>query len=621
MPKQDKKKAPKSKAIAWFFVILGVLCLIGCLVWVLFFQGWMEFHENERKALEGAKIYMEHFPRDLPKEVGDYTRLKLEDLYYQQFTETLLIPGSDIETCSNDNSWIRVFKENENKYSYHVYLECGKYQSDIDHEGPEITLNGDNPYYVKRGETYTDPGIQSVIDNEDREIDVSKVMIDASRVNMNRVGTYEVVYSVYDEMMNRTDITRTVQVTRSLSDEITTSTGGSNVYRGSNVNNYVLFSGMLWRIIKINEDGTIKLMTENNISNLYYGNDESGFENSNVGKWLNNVFYNALSSKDWIKTDSTWCLDRVTDLNQASLTCTNGSNPMPVGMLTVAEFKDSIQDGLTYLHTSVVYRFLNKMNDTTSWIYNVTLNGDGTYQENDNTLIGVRPVINILPEEAHIISGDGSATSPYKLTDYEYGKDNDLLRDRLIGEYINYSGQVWRIAGFDDNQNIKITMTGGFFSDLEGDYRFGYDDVGQMKKFDPTDPTSIGYKVQERMNLYVDQSLLIEHEYERPQLDTTKNYTDVPKETFTAMFSIPATYDLFSGRQGSTGSYYLLDYSTNPLNIVFVNATNGVGFEIDSVSYNSIPVKLTTYLKRDTLIAGGRGTMANPYSVKGGSGQ
>ena len=42
----------------------------------------------------------------------------------------------------------------DGKYEYYTYLKCGKYESDTDHEGPVITLNGDTEQKVSRGSEY-----------------------------------------------------------------------------------------------------------------------------------------------------------------------------------------------------------------------------------------------------------------------------------------------------------------------------------------------------------------------------------------------------------------------------------------------------------------------------------
>ena len=75
---------------------------------------------------------------------------------------------------------------------------------------------------------------------------------------------------------------------------------------GKNVNNYLYYSGMMWRIVKINDDKSITLITEENVSSLVWGYETNSFENSYINEWLNvkegvensGYFYNHLSNPD-----------------------------------------------------------------------------------------------------------------------------------------------------------------------------------------------------------------------------------------------------------------------------------------------------------------------------------
>jgi hypothetical protein len=69
---------------------------------------------------------------------------------------------------------------------------------------PTITLTGDNPYYVQRGSTYTDPGATADI--------LEAVSLDTSNLNMNTNGTYTVTYTTADFNGLSSTTTRTVIV-------------------------------------------------------------------------------------------------------------------------------------------------------------------------------------------------------------------------------------------------------------------------------------------------------------------------------------------------------------------------------------------------------------------------
>ena len=69
-------------------------------------------------------------------------------------------------------------------------------------------------------------------------------------------------------------------------------TSGMYIYKGENVDNYIRYSNMLWRIVKFNIDGSLDLVLDGNINMLKWNNDVVSFEKSDIYKYLNNYFFN-----------------------------------------------------------------------------------------------------------------------------------------------------------------------------------------------------------------------------------------------------------------------------------------------------------------------------------------
>ncbi len=85
---------------------------------------------------------------------------------------------------------------------------------------PVIVLDGDDPYIVELGDTYTDPGF-SATDDEDGDVSAN-VTVDDSEVNTEEIGEYSVEYSVTDEAGNVGTATRTVRVVMGKADYLGT---------------------------------------------------------------------------------------------------------------------------------------------------------------------------------------------------------------------------------------------------------------------------------------------------------------------------------------------------------------------------------------------------------------
>lgn len=75
---------------------------------------------------------------------------------------------------------------------------------------PVIVLEGDSPFIVELGDTYTDPGFTAT-DDEDGDISAN-VTVDDSDVDTEEIGEYEVTYTVTDAAGNVGTETRIVRV-------------------------------------------------------------------------------------------------------------------------------------------------------------------------------------------------------------------------------------------------------------------------------------------------------------------------------------------------------------------------------------------------------------------------
>lgn len=85
---------------------------------------------------------------------------------------------------------------------------------------PVIVLDGDDPFIVELGDTYTDPGFTAT-DDEDGDV-TANVTVDDSDVDTEEIGEYSVEYSVTDEAGNVGTATRTVRVVMGKADYLGT---------------------------------------------------------------------------------------------------------------------------------------------------------------------------------------------------------------------------------------------------------------------------------------------------------------------------------------------------------------------------------------------------------------
>lgn len=589
-------------------ILLGVL-LVGWIIFILFIQGMLEFRKNEKIFLEGVQAYYDYNPLKLPAE-GSFTEHKLSDMFLTSWVKSIFVPGKN-QLCDGD-SFVRVINENGN-YRYVTYLKCGRYESKVDHSAPEIVLNGDDTIVLHLNDTYTDPGVKEVKDQE--KIDVKNVDVDTSKVNTSKMGTYEVHYKVYDHNKNSATASRTVIVAETLSSHIQNTKGANYVFTGEATDNYVLFSGMLFRIVKVDSEGNLALITNQTIANVPYGNSDKEYPDSNIYKWLNNYFLSNIQegSKRFI-VDSKWCYD---EMGSATISDScESSVSAKVGLLSVSDFERSKADNRTYLVNQARYYLLNRQSTQDLWVTDLYTD-NSLMNLTTKDIVGVRPVI-YLSKDIFVTSGEGSLTEPYKLQDYSYGKENELLNTRLVGEYVVYSGYFFRVAGVDGDGNTKLVGTGLLQNSSNNRLvALGYKEEASKSPNADEDGNLYYYLNQDAVN-YISESSIVAHEFEVPIYESGLDYDQFKTSKVTSKIGLPASFEMFSGLNLTTSDYqiyWLSDYNENGL-VSILNGNNGLAFYLNRSSFPDNAVKPVIYLKNNLKIASGRGTATDPYYVR-----
>ena len=232
---------------------------------------------------------------------------------------------------------------------------------------------------------------------------------------------------------------------------------------GTDPNNYIWYSGKLWRAVSIDPyDNSVKLVTQWNISTLLYnayGN--TAFKGSYMEQWLNDTsvdgFLGNLREPDkFIKTNSVWnaTLTTATTKPEKTTIVTDA-----VGLLNIYEYTMSYKNATYstgYLYNGLWWWTLTPY--STSGVRGVYYNGH--VGSGIPTLsYGSRPSIN-LKSAVKIIGGDGTIDNPYRLQG-----DNDiptgaLLSTRYSGEYISFGtgeNNLYRIVSHENGTGTKIT--------------------------------------------------------------------------------------------------------------------------------------------------------------------
>ena len=401
---------------------------------------------------------------------------------------------------------------------------------------------------------------------------------------------------------------------------------------GEDPDNYIWYSGKLWRAVSINnEEKTVKLVTQWNISTITYSNGSSAFEGSYMKDWLNDTtvdgFLGTLRNyENFIVIDSkSDATENATGLG--NITRPNGTMTVtaPVGLINMYEYQSgNAGDTDGYLNNGLMWWTLTPYNSSS--IYRVS--GDGSVDGNIPSIAnGVRPSI-ILKSNIKIVDGNGTIDYPYRLNgDNDTNLSGTLLSNRYSGEYIKFGTEknnlLYRIVSHENGTGTKIAsskplknsgifITSSFGSNvtfsstntigifLNGDYLTSY--VGEDYSNMIQDSTiwylgTIGDDVSYKLAKYIDTNM--------------SGYATSTE----AKVGLLRMGELMAGqfdKYGKNTQYWTL----TPYNVSNIRRVNNYGRAYNDQPINEFGVRPSFNLKSNVVITSGDGTLQNPFEIE-----
>ena len=606
-----KKGIDKNKIIKIVIVVVVIIVLV-LLLWFLYFYPNKVFRENERLLEEAGKRYYEINSTRLPNEEGRVISVSLDTLIKQDYLDGLYEAYGNKLCDLNESNVKAVNKDGE--YVYYTYLKCGNHESKVDHDGPVITLNGSKNMTVSRGDKFNDPGVKSVVDNVDGNMDKSSVSI-KGEVDTSKVGVYEITYTISDSLANKTEVTRKVSVEESLASTVKSNTE-NGYYVGNVDNNYIYFNNMLFRIVRVNDDNSVLIVSNDALANVDYTND-GRFTDSALDKWLNDYFYNLLepSYQDLIKSSS-WCDDVISSDNITTTECSRQTDKRKVGILSLQDYNLSYDGVSSYLDKSNFSWYANLAEDNKAWAITSTDSYPNTIYSSESTnLLNVVPALN-LKASTTILEGDGTYTNPYVVVKRDTARRSSELNKRQVGEYVSYSGYLFRISNILDDGTTEVIMDSVLKSNNQ-QVDIGYTNGNKQKVYNPNQEGNIGYKIKNDMTRYINTDLFVSKKISVPIYNKNITYQG-KKDTkkYKLLITIPSTFDIFSARSSTANDsgYWLRDSSKQ-------DNTKAVVRSLGTLTYSNASdnlqagVKVLAYFDKDVIIESGKGTYLDPYTL------
>ena len=399
---------------------------------------------------------------------------------------------------------------------------------------------------------------------------------------------------------------------------------------GTNPNNYIWYSGKLWRAVSIDSiDNSVKLVTQWNISAFpYNANDNTAFQGSYMEQWLNDTsvdgFLGNLREPDkFIKTDSVWNATLATSSTKPEKTTMVTD---AVGLLNIYEYRMSCKNCSTgYLKNGLSWSTLSPYNST--YYVNVVSISQDTVTGPTN-LVGSRPSIN-LKSAVKIIDGDGTVDNPYRLQGDNDSPTGALLSTRYSGEYISFGtgeNNLYRIVSHENGTGTKITSAiplkdSGSYKKIAfgSNATFSKDNtIGTFLNGDYL--TSGTYLTSDQVNMIEDNTTWylgtvgdgVNYKLAKYQDKTGSNLTT---STTTAKIGLLRLGELMAGqfdKYGNNTDYWTLTpYRASRVRSVYNGGSGDHGGPTDS--YGSRP---SMNLKSNVIITGGDGTKNSPFQIK-----
>ena len=408
--------------------------------------------------------------------------------------------------------------------------------------------------------------------------------------------------------------------------------GTDTFITGTNPDNYIWYSGKLWRAVLVNNEGkTTKLVTQWNISIINYDiSGQTNFKDSYMEDWLNDTTVdgflgNLRDPEKFIKMDGIWNNTAMKDTSKPAKTTMVES---PVGLLNIYEYTMSYNgtnSSSGYLNNNLYWWTLSPYDSSSMWTVRYASNADTDTPSYYSS--GIRPSI-ILQKDVKVVDGDGTKEKPYRL---EGDNDKDLngvkLNTRYSGEYISFGAgenNLYRIVSHENDIGTKITSA----KPLKENSNFKNISFGSTITFSSTNTIGRFLNGEYLTNyLTVDNRNMIE-DNTTWYLETVgytsyklAKYKDETGKELTSRVSLSKVGllrygELMSGqfnKYEENADFWLLNPYASSY-VWYINIYSGGPASLPSSS--TIGIKPALNLKSNVVITGGDGTKQNPFEIE-----
>lgn len=374
-------------------------------------------------------------------------------------------------------------------------------------------------------------------------------------------------------------------------------------YLGEVDDNYLEYSGILYRIIGIDKDKNIKVISDKSVTMMYSGL-EKGYDKSYVNKWLNydkdvpgsGVYENNIKESVNYLSSTYYCEDIIDDIK--NINCDKNSTNYKISLLSLYDYykaggKSSfLNNGETfYLGT------LNKDNHN----YYITSDGEVSINEISTKTYAVRPVITIISSSI-LLSGKGTKDDPYKILEIK----PSTLEDTTINTYVSFSNQVFKVID-NSTDATKVALNGVIKeNDIDVVKSFG----GKNNKYSNSKNT-VGYYLNNTYLKTLDSKNIIKSNWYIGALSLDNlDYSNEKNTKVNLSVGMLSLGDMFVGDINN-----VLTLSRGIESDQIINVINKEGNFYGDFITSKYNLRPALYLNNELKITGGNGTFDAPYEL------
>ena len=226
---------------------------------------------------------------------------------------------------------------------------------------------------------------------------------------------------------------------------------GVHHFQGHIENNYVQFMGYMWRVLRVNVDGSTTMIMQEPITSFSFGSGED-WATSHIYYWLNSdntvadsgVFENTLDTSFLVKTSI--CIDTIDDVE--NITCDEVDNSSLIALPSLYDYYSS--GGYNgFLNNSESFWTISRTSENYFWF--VTEDSAVSISERHEAY-SLRPVVTLV-HDAVVYGGNGEISTPFIVQQRNIVSTSDLF----VGEFVEFNDLIWRIVSVN-NDSIKLAL-------------------------------------------------------------------------------------------------------------------------------------------------------------------